>query len=66
MRDIFRPNPYKTTFDIGNANTLMMETVLDFLSNYKNSKMEVKGKDDCFLFLKKKTKRDTIDNPISN
>lgn len=52
----FRKHPYKTTYDIGNANTLTAHTIMGLLNNYEINKTKDLDKNDCFLFLKMKRK----------
>lgn len=56
-KDNFRKYPYKTTYDIGNANILSIHTIIELLNNYDINKIKDLGENDCFLFLKMKRKK---------
>ena len=60
-KNSFSKTPYKTTKDIGNANILTTETIINLMNNYQIEKTKILSKDDCFLFLKKKRKKINMD-----
>lgn len=63
----FREKPYKTTTDIGLANQLSLETIVESMSKYKANKIK-NISDDCFIFFNRKIRRRKVkdDNTISD
>lgn len=60
-KDSFRKEPYKTTYDIGNANELTLKTMFELMNNYDIKKMKkLNDIDDCFVIFKRKIKKEGI------
>lgn len=65
--NIFRQKSYKTTHDIGQANYLNLDFVIEMMNKYKAIKITNKN-ENCYVFFEKKTKKrkERNDNTISD